>query len=347
MSLAQTKFCQSCGAVGTGARFCDACGAPMEVAATQPVAGFTPTQPDQSGVPAAIAWIPAGDVPVSRVLWILAAVTGFLASSGFSLFLPSVYFSGTFGVGSVVLTLAFLGIGGAAAFLDAPSLGTKIGSIALVAGAAVIPALFGFSLTTVLLFLAWAVATRLRGLGYVGVAIVAVGGIILAVIGYALAYPASVIAGFVFLVSYVALPIGAAIVAGKLSDRSRIAAANRPAPMPYTPTASAYAQPAYGQAAYAPGAPAATAGYPPAGYAPAGTGYPQKTNTLAIIALITTLFASTFIGAILAATALKQIQRTGEGGKGIATAALVIGWVSFGIGAIFVIGLLIFVAANS
>ncbi|MBT2512962.1 DUF4190 domain-containing protein [Arthrobacter sp. ISL-30] len=59
------------------------------------------------------------------------------------------------------------------------------------------------------------------------------------------------------------------------------------------------------------------------GYAPA----PAKTNTLAIVALISSFFVS-LLGVILGHIALNQIKTTGEGGRGLAIAALVIGYVS-------------------
>jgi Domain of unknown function (DUF4190) len=63
-------------------------------------------------------------------------------------------------------------------------------------------------------------------------------------------------------------------------------------------------------------------GYPPA---------PQKTNTLAIIALVASFFIS-LAGVIMGHIALGQIKRTGEGGRGLAIAALVIGYASMAIG---------------
>jgi uncharacterized protein YacL len=59
------------------------------------------------------------------------------------------------------------------------------------------------------------------------------------------------------------------------------------------------------------------------GYAPA----PAKTNALAIAALISSFFIS-LVGVVLGHVALNQIKTTGEGGRGLAIAALVIGYVS-------------------
>lgn len=73
-----------------------------------------------------------------------------------------------------------------------------------------------------------------------------------------------------------------------------------------------------------------------AGYAPPPAG---KTNTLAIIALIASFFIS-IVGVVLGHIALSQIKRTGEGGRGLAIAALVIGY----LGILFAIILVIVMA---
>lgn len=77
------------------------------------------------------------------------------------------------------------------------------------------------------------------------------------------------------------------------------------------------------------------------GYAPAPT--PAKTNTLAIAALISSFFVS-LLGVILGHIALSQIKTTGEGGRGMAIAALVIGYVSMGL-AVIIISIMIASAA--
>lgn len=53
----------------------------------------------------------------------------------------------------------------------------------------------------------------------------------------------------------------------------------------------------------------------------------NKTNTLAIISLVTSFFVG-LVGVICAHIALRQIKRTGEGGKGLAIAGLVIGYIA-------------------
>ncbi|TLM73244.1 DUF4190 domain-containing protein [Pseudarthrobacter sp. NamB4] len=76
-------------------------------------------------------------------------------------------------------------------------------------------------------------------------------------------------------------------------------------------------------------------------YQPQYQGYqhpnmPAKTNTLAIIALISSFFIS-LLGVILGHIALNQIKTTGEGGRGLAIAALVIGYVSMALAVILII----------
>lgn len=63
---------------------------------------------------------------------------------------------------------------------------------------------------------------------------------------------------------------------------------------------------------------------------------PAKTNTLAIVALISSFFVS-LLGVILGHVALKQIKTTGEGGRGLAIAALAIGYASMAIAVVLII----------
>ncbi len=55
-------------------------------------------------------------------------------------------------------------------------------------------------------------------------------------------------------------------------------------------------------------------------------GSAQTTNGTAIAALIFSLVFAP-IGVVLGYVARRQIKRTGEGGRGLATAALIIGWI--------------------
>ncbi|QOC93805.1 DUF4190 domain-containing protein [Micromonospora craniellae] len=136
------------------------------------------------------------------------------------------------------------------------------------------------------------------------------------------------------------------------------ASAGQPSSPPADPLLSVPAQPA-GYDPYRPAGPyppidpyaaksdlpPAPAQYPPAGYPPPaqlgygyppGYGYPQQsTNSLAIVALILSLIGigSCFtapIGAIMGHVAMRQIRETGEGGEGMAKAAIIVGWILTG-----------------
>lgn len=54
-----------------------------------------------------------------------------------------------------------------------------------------------------------------------------------------------------------------------------------------------------------------------------------RTNGLAIAAFVMSLVGFSFIAAIMGHVAMGQIKRNGEGGNGLAIAAVVIGWLSF------------------
>ncbi|RDV44699.1 DUF4190 domain-containing protein [Leifsonia sp. ku-ls] len=64
-------------------------------------------------------------------------------------------------------------------------------------------------------------------------------------------------------------------------------------------------------------------------------------NTMSIVAFVATFFIS-ILGIILGFVALSQIKRTGEQGRGLALAAVIIGFISLALGIIFGI---IFIAA--
>lgn len=82
-----------------------------------------------------------------------------------------------------------------------------------------------------------------------------------------------------------------------------------------------------------PVAPVAPWGYPP--YAP------QRTNTLAVVALVLGVVGVSLGGVICGHIALSQIRRTGEGGRGMAIAGLVLGYLW-----IAVVVILLLVAAS-
>lgn len=112
--------------------------------------------------------------------------------------------------------------------------------------------------------------------------------------------------------------------------------------------------PAYPPAPPAPPAPHGNQGYPGYPGYQGYQGYPMqqqvpyagfaqqpRTNTLAVIAFISSFFLS-LAGVIMGHLALNQIKRTGEGGRGLAIAALVLGYAGIAFGLIL---LIIFVGA--
>lgn len=56
-----------------------------------------------------------------------------------------------------------------------------------------------------------------------------------------------------------------------------------------------------------------------------------KTNTLAIVALILAIFFP-LVGAILGHVSMGQIKKSGEDGRGLALAAIIVGWVLTAVG---------------
>lgn len=128
---------------------------------------------------------------------------------------------------------------------------------------------------------------------------------------------------------------------------------NTPAAPEEQPPAAAPAPPA----SYPPPAPPAPPAYgapaaPPAyGAAPAYTAYPQgpKTNTLAIVSLVSSLVGvfvipviGQIVGIITGHMSLSQIKQTGEGGRGLGLAGVIIGWVTLGLA---ILGIILFIAS--
>ncbi|MGY2080684.1 DUF4190 domain-containing protein [Modestobacter sp. SYSU DS0657] len=100
------------------------------------------------------------------------------------------------------------------------------------------------------------------------------------------------------------------------------------------PQAQQYGQP-YGPPQGPPGPPYGPPGQP-YGPLPYGYGYPppQRTNGLAIASMVLGIVWIYWIGSILALVfgyvAKRQIRERGEGGDGMATAGIVLGWVGIG-----------------
>lgn len=71
-------------------------------------------------------------------------------------------------------------------------------------------------------------------------------------------------------------------------------------------------------------------------YQPQQYGMQQRTNTLAIIALVGSFFIS-LVGIICGHLALNQIKQTGEKGRGLALAGLIIGYIGLVVGILYVV----------
>ncbi|CAM5363261.1 DUF4190 domain-containing protein [Leifsonia shinshuensis] len=89
---------------------------------------------------------------------------------------------------------------------------------------------------------------------------------------------------------------------------------------------SPYEQPQYGHAPYGQAQPPYPYAYPPA----------PRTNVLAIVSLVSA-FAVSIVAVITGHIALSQIKRTGEVGRGMALAGLIIGYVGIAFVALFFI----------
>ena len=91
-----------------------------------------------------------------------------------------------------------------------------------------------------------------------------------------------------------------------------------------------YQQPQYQQSQYQP---------------PQYSANAAKTNGMAIAAFVLSLFCCNLLAVIFGHMAISQINRTGEGGRGLATAALIIGYLSMVGGVIYFFA--VAAAANS
>jgi len=133
------------------------------------------------------------------------------------------------------------------------------------------------------------------------------------------------------------------------------AAGQPPYGQPAQPQYASQEQPPYPQQAQQPYAPTPVVQpqYAQGQYAqnPYGAAYvqqttvivgPPRTNTLSIVAFISVWFVS-LLGLILGHVALSQIKRSGEGGHGLALAAVIIGYVALGLTVLIVVGYIVFV----
>ncbi len=119
-----------------------------------------------------------------------------------------------------------------------------------------------------------------------------------------------------------------------------------PPPPPAPDYGTQQPAPAYGQQAPAYGQPAPAYGQPAPGY---GQPYGQpakKTNVLAIVSLIASIAGfviawgiGSIVGIICGHISLSQIKKTGEEGRGLAVAGLIVGYIGL---ALAILGFIIF-----
>jgi uncharacterized protein YacL len=83
----------------------------------------------------------------------------------------------------------------------------------------------------------------------------------------------------------------------------------------------------------------------PYGQQPYGQAGPAKYNVLAIVSLVSAFFVS-LVAIITGHIALSQIKRTGEQGRGLAIAGLVLGYIGFVGGIIIAIVVFAVLASN-
>ena len=65
-------------------------------------------------------------------------------------------------------------------------------------------------------------------------------------------------------------------------------------------------------------------------------GAPNRNNSLAVAAMIASVLTFWIVGVVLGHIALVQIRRTGEGGRGMALAGVIVGYFGWALGIIFV-----------
>lgn len=125
-----------------------------------------------------------------------------------------------------------------------------------------------------------------------------------------------------------------------MTDPNQPPASDQPIPAPgYEPPAP----PAYGSAAPAYGAaPAAPQAYSAQAYGAASNA--DKWNVLAIISLVSSFFVS-LAAVVCGHIALSQIKRTGERGRGLAIAGLVLGYLGILAGIIVAVAFIFAVIA--
>ena len=71
-----------------------------------------------------------------------------------------------------------------------------------------------------------------------------------------------------------------------------------------------------------------------------------KTNVLAIVSLVTSIVGMSLVGVITGHIGLNQIKKTGEQGRGLAIAGLIVGYVALVLQILFIVALAGFAEAQ-
>jgi hypothetical protein len=322
-----SSYCGSCGAANLGTPFCESCGAsmgpaqvapPAEVAAPAlPVNGSASTVA-RNGLsePAlrALRWGAVGSYAFLQFLWVIstASQTSFL-------------YLGAGQAVAVLLTLASGILAAVAGFAGSATAGRRVGGGVAALGFLLLsmlsilnpvwwynaydaPGYFFASLVDFLVipglgFLSWGLSRPFRGPGWLGGIPIVVSALVIGIlygIGVQLTYVLALV------LSVLVIPVVIAIPWWK--ERHQFGAVPAAA-------LSAAATPAGAMSAVAPVS---------AGLAPNET----RTNTLALLALIFGVLGSAVLPIVLGHIALSQIARTGEQGRGMAIAGIVLGWIA-------------------
>jgi Domain of unknown function (DUF4190) len=306
MTTVTQGTCGACGASTLGTRYCENCGADQQ---SESLAAAGVAAPDSLLTRLRVATV-AGALLVMTVPSIASTIA--YAVNDYSQVGPRVI--------TVLLVLATTLAAVFAARLDGAPGNARTGAVVLasiVGGLAAIAAVLSPGYVSALwlfpiaLFLSWAISARFRGFGYwglgIGVAVVVVESLVSGFL-YSLQYSGGGTAGYeivsVILDAIVfAAAIGSAIGFERIHARRPVR--ERPLPAQYAPGTGGQAIPGD----------------------PGGSYYSERTNGLAIAALVLGIVGGTIVTIVLGHVALGQIRRTGERGHGMAVVGLVLGYV--------------------
>ena len=299
--------CRNCGAPDLGTNFCESCGAQM-------VRGIPATSAANS--PHAVTGLPLGlflgGIIAAAVLSLIQTLTSFRLAVGFdvaTLIADAVAVFGVWQAGVAGGTRQAFRVLGLVIALLSPVLDVVVllsdatNSYAFYFGVA----RGAFLLLPALTVLAWLVATGLPGRAYFTLFIAGAAGLLANTFGYAAS-------GLVGILLSAAGIVGAVLVANSVGGGPARSAAAAPASAgPYLGNYSG------SDAAYT------------------AIARPQTTNGFAVSALIFGLIGGTILPIVFGHVALAQIGRTGERGRGMAIAGLILGYLSLTIVIIIVI----------